>query len=169
VRFPTASSCRRSSRGELWCCVASPVELSGRAPARGPPRTLAQKTRLMKSNLPRAIPNLRSCTEMLTRWSPSELNLRSSPAGFEFCWSTWASPPLPGTGSRKSRVLGEWSSRLSQRFSSDPGSFADTRDQPSGLRVAMLLPMPPSRPSHHGSVATRAGCRTRSTSSYPTG
>jgi hypothetical protein len=38
-------------------------------------RTLAQKTRLMKSNLPRAIPNLRSCTEMLMRWSPSELNL----------------------------------------------------------------------------------------------
>jgi hypothetical protein len=32
----------------------------------------------------------------------------------------------------------------------------------------MLLPMPPGRPSHHGSVATRAGCRTRSTTSYPT-
>jgi hypothetical protein len=36
-------------------------------------------------------------TEKLTRWSPSKLNLRSSPAGFELCWSTWASPPLPGT------------------------------------------------------------------------
>jgi hypothetical protein len=23
---------------------------------------------------------------------------------FELCWSTWASPPLPGTGSRKSHV-----------------------------------------------------------------
>jgi hypothetical protein len=49
---------------------------------------------------------------------------------------------------------------------SDPGSSADTRDQPSGLRAAMLLLMPPGRPSHHGSVATRAGCRTRSTTSY---
>jgi hypothetical protein len=102
-------------------------------------------------------------------WSPSELNLRSSLAGFELCWSTWASPPLPGTGSRKSHVQGEWSSRSSQRFSSDPGSSADTRDQPSELRAAMLLPMPPGRPSHHGSVATRAGCRTRSTTSYPIG
>jgi hypothetical protein len=57
---------------------------------------MAQKTRPTKSTLPGAIPNLRRCTEMLTRWSPSELNLRSSPAGFELCWSTWASPPLPG-------------------------------------------------------------------------
>jgi hypothetical protein len=40
---------------------------------------MAQKTRPMKSNLPRAIPNLRRCTKMLTRWSPSELNLRSKP------------------------------------------------------------------------------------------
>jgi hypothetical protein len=92
---------------------------------------------------------LRSCTEMLTRWSPSELNLRSSSAGFELCWSTWASPPLPGIKSRKSRVQGEWSSRPSQRFSSDLGSSADTRDQPSGLRAAMLLSMLPGRPSHH--------------------
>jgi hypothetical protein len=122
-----------------------------------------------EEQLPRAIPNLRSCTEMLMRWSPSELNLRSSPAGFELCCSTWASPPLPSTGSRKSRVQGEWSSRPSQRFSLDQGSSAGTRDQPSGLRVAMLLPMPPSRPSHHGSVVTRAGCRTWSTTSYPTG
>jgi hypothetical protein len=76
---------------------------------------------------------------------------------------------LPGTGSRKSRVQGEWSSRPSQRFSSNPGSSADTRDHPSGLRATMLLPMPPGRPSHHGSVATRAGCRTRSTTSYLTG
>jgi hypothetical protein len=132
-------------------------------------RTLAQKIRLMKSNLPQAISNPRRCTEMLTRWSPSELNLRSSPAGFELCWSTWASPPLPGIGSRKSRIQGEWSSRPSQRFSSDPGSSADIRDQPSGLCAGMLLPMLPSRPSHHGSVATRAGCRTRSTTSYLTG
>jgi hypothetical protein len=41
-------------------------------------------------------------------------------------------------------------------------------DQPLGLHAAMLLPMLPGRPSHHGSVATRAGCRTRSTTSYPT-
>jgi hypothetical protein len=31
--------------------------------------------------------------------------------------------------------------KATQRFSSDPGSSADTRDQPSGLRVAMLLLM----------------------------
>jgi hypothetical protein len=37
-------------------------------------------------------------------WNPSVLNLRSSPAGFELCWSTWASPQLPRTGSRKSHV-----------------------------------------------------------------
>jgi hypothetical protein len=132
-------------------------------------RTPVQKIRLMKNNFPRAIPNQRSCTEMLTRWSPSELNLRSSPVGFELCWSTWASPPLPGIESRKSRVQGEWSSRLSQRFSSDPGSSADTWDQPLGLCAAMLLPMLPGRPSHHGSIATRADCRTRPTTSYPTG
>jgi hypothetical protein len=131
-------------------------------------RTMAQKTRPMKSNLPRVIPSLRRCTGMLTRWNPLELNLRSSPAGFELCWSTWASPPLPGTGSRKSRVQGEWSSRPSQRFSSDPGSSADTRDQPSELCAAMLLPMLPGRPSHHGSIATRASYRTRSTTSYLT-
>jgi hypothetical protein len=131
-------------------------------------RTMAQKTRPMKSTLPRAISNPRRCTEMLTRWSPSKLNLRSSPAGFELCWSTWASPPLPGTGSRKSHVQGEWSSRPSQRFSSNLGSSADTRDQPSRLRAVMLLPMSPGKPSHHGSVVTRAGCRTRSTTSYLT-
>jgi hypothetical protein len=130
---------------------------------------MAQKTRPMKSNLPRVIPNLRRCTGMLTRWNPLELNLRSSPAGFELCWSTWASPPQPGTGSRKSHVQGEWSSRPSERFSSDPGSSTDTRDQPSGLHAVMLLPMLPGKPSHHGSVATRAGCRSRSTTSYLTG
>jgi hypothetical protein len=69
----------------------------------------------------------------------------------------------------KSRVQGEWSSRPSQRFSLDPESSADTRDQPSGLHAVMLLPMLPGKLSHHGSVATRAGCRTRSTTSYPTG
>jgi hypothetical protein len=51
----------------------------------------------------------------------------------------------------------------------DPGSSADTWDQPSGLLRAMLLSMPPGRPSHRGSVATRADCRARSTTSYPTG
>jgi hypothetical protein len=66
-------------------------------------------------------------------------------------------------------VQGEWSLRPSQRFSSDPGSSADTRDQPSGLRAAMLLSMLPGRPSPHGSVAIRADYRTRSTTSYPTG
>jgi hypothetical protein len=132
-------------------------------------KTMAQKTRPMKSTLPRAISNPRRCTEMLTRWSPSGLNLRSSPAVFELCWSIWASPPLPGIGSRKSRIQGKWSSRPSQRFSSDPGSSADTRDQPSGLHAVILLPMPPGRPSHHGFIATRAGCRTRSTTSCLTG
>jgi hypothetical protein len=130
---------------------------------------MAQKTRPTKSTLPRVIPNPRRCTEMLTRWSPLELNLRTSPTGFEVCWSTWASPPIPGTGLRKSRIQGEWSSRPSQRFSSDPGFSADTRDQPSGLHAAMLLSMPPGKPSHRGSVVTRAGCKTRSTTSYLTG
>jgi hypothetical protein len=107
--------------------------------------------------------------EMLMRWSPSGLNLRSSLADFGLYWSTWASPPLPGIGSRKSHIQGEWSSRASQRFSSDLESSADTRDQLSGLLTGMLLLMPPGRPSHHGSVATRAGCRTRSTISCLTG
>jgi hypothetical protein len=34
-------------------------------------------------------------------------------AGFELCWSTWLSPPPLGTGSRKSRVQGGWSSKPS--------------------------------------------------------
>jgi hypothetical protein len=42
-------------------------------------------------------------------------------------------------------------------------------EQLSGLLAAMLLLMPPGRPSHCGSIATRVGCRTRSTTSYPTG
>jgi hypothetical protein len=131
--------------------------------------TMTQKTRPTKSTLPRAIPNLRRCTEMLTRWSSTGPNLRSSPADFGLCWSTWASPPLPGIGSRKSCVQGGWSSRPSQRFSSDPESSAGTRDQLSVLLGAMLLLMSPGRPSHHGSIATRADCRTRSTTSCPTG
>jgi hypothetical protein len=123
----------------------------------------------MKSILPRAIPNPRRCTKMLKRWSPSGPKLRSSPEGFGLCWSTWASPPLLGTGSRKSPVQCEWSSRPSQRFSLGPESSADTWDQLLGHLGAMLLLMPPGRPSHHGSVATRSDCRTRSTTSYPTG
>jgi hypothetical protein len=74
----------------------------------------------------------------------------------------------PGTGSRKSRVQGGWSSRPSQRFSSGLGFSADTRDQLSGHLGVMLSPMPPGRPSHRGSVATRADCRARSTTSCPT-
>jgi hypothetical protein len=35
--------------------------------------------------------------------------------------------------------------------------------------TVMLLPMPPGRPSHRGSVATRVDCRTWSTTSCPTG
>jgi hypothetical protein len=62
--------------------------------------------------------------------------------------------------------LGRVELRPSQSFSSDPGSSVDTRDQPSGLHAAMLLLMPPGRPSHHGSVATRADCRTLSTTSF---
>jgi hypothetical protein len=64
---------------------------------------------------------------------------------------------------------GRVSSRPSQRFSLDPQSSTDTRDLLSGLLAAMLLLMPPSRPSHRGSVATRVDCRTLSTTSYPTG
>jgi hypothetical protein len=51
----------------------------------------------------------------------------------------------------------------------DPESSVDIRDQLSGLLVVMLLLMPPGRPSRHGSVATRASCRTRSTTSCPIG
>jgi hypothetical protein len=75
----------------------------------------------------------------------------------------------PGTGSRKSHIQGEWSSKPSQRSSLDPESFADTRDQLSGPLAAMLLLMLPGRPSHHGSAATRVGCRTPSTTSCPIG
>jgi hypothetical protein len=32
-----------------------------------------------------------------------------------------------------------------------------------------MLPMPPGRPSHRGSIATSISCRTLSTTSYPTG
>jgi hypothetical protein len=147
----------------------SPTAQDSLAEEQQQPGTMTQKTRPTKSTLPRAILKPRRCTEMLTRWSPSGLNLRSSPADFGPCWSTWASPPLPGTGSKKSRVQGGWSSRPSQRFSSDPRSSADTRDQLSGLLIVMLLLMPPGRPSHHGSITTRAGCRTQSTTSCPTG
>jgi hypothetical protein len=80
-----------------------------------------------------------------------------------------ASPSPPGTGSRRSRIQGGWSSKPLQRFSLDPESSADTREQLSGPLTAMLLPMPPGRRSHHGSVATSVGCRTLSTTSYPTG
>jgi hypothetical protein len=54
-------------------------------------------------------------------------------------------------------VQGRWSSKPSQRFSSDPESSADTRDQLSEPLTTTLLLMPPSKPSHHGSVATRVG------------
>jgi hypothetical protein len=124
--------------------------------------------RPMKSTLPQATPRMRRCTGMRMRWSPSGPKHQFSPAGFELCWSTWALPPPPGTGSRKSRIQGGWSSKPSQRSSSDPESFADTRDQLSGPLTAMLLLMPPGRPSHCGSVATRVGCRTPSTTSCPT-
>jgi hypothetical protein len=97
------------------------------------------------------------------------LKLRSSPAGFGLRWSTWASPPLPGIGSRKSRVQGGWSSRPWQRFSLDLESSADTRDQLLGPLTVMLLLMLPGRPSHRGSVAARVDCRTQSTTSCPTG
>jgi hypothetical protein len=33
----------------------------------------------MKSTLPQAIPNLRRCTEMLTRWSPSRYRVKEVP------------------------------------------------------------------------------------------
>jgi hypothetical protein len=80
-----------------------------------------------------------------------------------------ASPPLPGTGSRKSCIQDGWNSKPSQRFSLDPEYSADTRDPFSGPLVVMLLPMPPGRPSHRGSIATRVDCRTQCTTSCPTG
>jgi hypothetical protein len=127
------------------------------------------KTRPMKSTLPRAMLRMSRCTDMWMRWSLSGSKLQFSPVGFELCWNTWASPLLPGTGSRKSCVQGGWSSKPSQRFSLDPESSADTRDQLSAPLTAMLLLMPPGRPSHHGSIATRVDCRTPSTTSCPTG
>jgi hypothetical protein len=54
-------------------------------------------------------------------------------------------------------------------ISSDLESSVDTRDQLSGPLTAMLLPMPPGRPSHRGSVATRVDYRIPSTTSCPTG
>jgi hypothetical protein len=53
-----------------------------------------------------------SDTEAEMYWDANEvdsfrLNLRSSPVDFELCWNTWAPPPLPGTGSRKSHIQGE--------------------------------------------------------------
>jgi hypothetical protein len=52
---------------------------------------------------------------------------RSPPAGFRLCWNTWASPPPPCTGSRKSHVQGSWNSRSSQISSSGPESSAGIR------------------------------------------
>jgi hypothetical protein len=83
---------------------------------------------------------------MLTRWSPSGPKLWSSPACFGLCWSTWASPPLPDTGSRKSRVQGIaeifFGSRVlcrhkgpAFRTSRSDAVADDTRDQLSGSRV----------------------------------
>jgi hypothetical protein len=54
--------------------------------------------------------------------------LQFSPAGFKLCWSTWASPLLPGIASRKSHVQGGLSSKPSHRFSSDSECSTDTRD-----------------------------------------
>jgi hypothetical protein len=48
-------------------------------------------------------------------------------------------------------------------------AIADTRDQLLGPLVATLLLTPPDKPSPHGSVATRVGCRTPSTTSCPIG
>jgi hypothetical protein len=39
--------------------------------------------------------------------------LQFSLVGFELCWSTWASPPPPGTGSWKCCIQGGWTSKLS--------------------------------------------------------
>jgi hypothetical protein len=91
----------------------SPTTQDSLAEEQQQPGIMTRKTRPMKSTLPRAIPRPRRCTEMLTRWCPSGPKLRSSPADFGLCWSTWASPPLLGIGSRKSRVQGGWSSRPS--------------------------------------------------------
>jgi hypothetical protein len=65
--------------------------------------------------------------------------------------------------------LGGWSLKPLQRSSLDPVSSVDTRDQLSGPLAVMLLLTPPNRPSHHGSIATRVGCQTPSTTSCPIG
>jgi hypothetical protein len=97
--------------------------------------------------------------------SPSGLKLRSPPAGFGLCWNTLISQLPPAIGSRKSHIQGGWSSKPLKRSSLDPESYADTRGQLSGPLAATLLLTLPSRPSHHGSVATRVDCRTPSTTS----
>jgi hypothetical protein len=56
-----------------------------------------------------------------------------------------------------------------QRFSLNPESSADTWDQLLGPLTATLMLMSPDRPSHRGSIATRVGCRTPSTTSCPIG
>jgi hypothetical protein len=65
--------------------------------------------------------------------------------------------------------LGQWSSKSLLRSSSDPESSADTRDQLLGPHAVTLWLTPPSRPSPHGSVVTRVGCRTPSATSCPIG
>jgi hypothetical protein len=39
------------------------------------PEDTGTQDKIDEGQIPRAIPNQRSCTEMLTRWSPLELNL----------------------------------------------------------------------------------------------
>jgi hypothetical protein len=79
---------------------------------------------------------------MLTRWSPLGLNLRSSPVDFGLCWSTWASPPLPGTRSRKSR-----SGRV---------EFKAIAEIFLGSRVLCRHKEPAFRTSHNDAVADAA-------------
>jgi hypothetical protein len=126
---------------------------------------MAQKTRLMKSNLPRAIPNLRRCTRMLTRWSPSELNLRSSPVGFKLCWSTWASPPLPGSVKEVPRTGQVEFKAIAEIFF---GSRILYRHKGLAFRISCSDAVADAawQAITSWSVATRAGCRTRSTTSY---
>jgi hypothetical protein len=131
-------------------------------------RTMTQKTEPTKNTLPSDTEDeklYRDADEVESFGAESPILAGRLQALLEHLGITTA----PRIGSMKSRVQGGWSSRPSQRFSSDPGSSADTRDQPSRLRTTMPLPMSPGRPSHHGSVATRAGCRARSTISYHTG
>jgi hypothetical protein len=71
----------------------------------------------------------------------------------------------PDTKSRESRVEGWMNSKLSQRSSPGPVSFAGTRGQPLEHLSVMLWLTPSDRPSLLGAVAIGMSYRTPSTAS----